>query len=194
MHAVNHRAACHAHQHHCSNVLELIPGFHSNSSVVRKSIARVLTVVNQKTRQNLRELYKGKKLPLDLRAKKTRAIRRRLTKHERTLTTEKSKKVATHFPKRRYAVKVRRAVPLRLRGCGELEFGCKGAPCRVSARQRRVEPDECGQLTLPHRRPKRIVSEIGYVSVRASTGWEQDRGEAGATSACSRARAGLRVL
>lgn len=78
------------------------------SSVVRKSIARVLTVVNQKTRQNLRELYKGKKhLPLDLRTKKTRAIRRRLTLHERTISTEKSKKVATHFPKRRYAVKVR---------------------------------------------------------------------------------------
>lgn len=80
----------------------------SYSSVVRKSIARVLTVVNQKTRQNLRELYKGKKhLPLDLRTKKTRAIRRRLTLHERTVSTEKSKKVATHFPKRRYAVKVR---------------------------------------------------------------------------------------
>lgn len=51
------------------------------SNTVRKSIARVLTVMNQKARQNLREYYKGKKyLPLDLRAKKTRAIRRRLTK------------------------------------------------------------------------------------------------------------------
>jgi hypothetical protein len=48
---------------------------------VRKSIARVLTVTNQKARQNLREYYKDKKyLPLDLRPKKTRAIRRRLTK------------------------------------------------------------------------------------------------------------------
>ena len=51
------------------------------SNTVRKSIARVLTVMNQKARQNLREYYKGKKyLPLDLRPKKTRAIRRRLTK------------------------------------------------------------------------------------------------------------------
>jgi large subunit ribosomal protein L35e len=51
------------------------------SHAVRKSIARVLTVTNQKQRQNLREFYKGKKyLPLDLREKKTRAIRRRLTK------------------------------------------------------------------------------------------------------------------
>lgn len=50
------------------------------SNTVRKSIARVLTVTNAKQRQNLRELYKNKKyLPLDLRAKKTRAIRRRLS-------------------------------------------------------------------------------------------------------------------
>jgi hypothetical protein len=51
------------------------------SNTVRKSIARVLTVTNQKARQNIREYYKNKKyLPLDLRPKKTRAIRRRLTK------------------------------------------------------------------------------------------------------------------
>lgn len=50
-------------------------------SIVRKSIARVLTVTNQKARQNLREYYKDKKYkPLDLRPKKTRAIRRRLTR------------------------------------------------------------------------------------------------------------------
>lgn len=76
----------------------------SASSTVRKSIARVLTIVNQKTRQNLRELYKGKKhLPLDLRTKKTRAIRRRLTKDERMSTTERATKKAIHFPKRRCA-------------------------------------------------------------------------------------------
>lgn len=52
-----------------------------NSNTVRKSIARVLTVTNQKQRQNLREFYKSKKyLPLDLRKKQTRAIRRRLNK------------------------------------------------------------------------------------------------------------------
>ena len=51
------------------------------SNTVRKSIARVLTVTNQKARQNIREYYKNKKyLPLDLRPKKTRAIRRRFTK------------------------------------------------------------------------------------------------------------------
>ncbi len=52
-----------------------------SSNTVRKSIARVMTVMNQKARQNLREYYKDKKyLPLDLRVKKTRAIRRRMTK------------------------------------------------------------------------------------------------------------------
>ena len=46
--------------------------------VVRKSIARVHTVYNQKQREALRAAYAGKKyIPQDLRAKKTRAIRRR---------------------------------------------------------------------------------------------------------------------
>jgi len=75
-------------------------------NTVRKSIARVLTVMNHKARQNLREYYKDKKyLPLDLRAKKTRAIRRRLTKHEASLKTLKQRKKDAHFPIRKYAVK-----------------------------------------------------------------------------------------
>ncbi|KAF8351458.1 60S ribosomal protein L35 [Amanita rubescens] len=75
-------------------------------ATVRKSIARVLTVMNQKARQNLREYYKKKQyLPLDLRTKKTRAIRRRLTKHEQSLKTERQKKKEQNFPIRKYAVK-----------------------------------------------------------------------------------------
>ncbi|KAF8897532.1 60S ribosomal protein L35 [Infundibulicybe gibba] len=75
-------------------------------STVRKSIARVLTVMNQKARLNLREYYKPKKyLPLDLRAKKTRAIRRRMSKHELSLKTLKQKKKDQNFPIRKYAVK-----------------------------------------------------------------------------------------
>ncbi|EED84673.1 60S ribosomal protein L35 [Postia placenta Mad-698-R] len=75
-------------------------------NTVRKSIARVLTVMNQKQRQNLREFYKNKKyLPLDLRPKKTRAIRRRLTPHEKSLKTLKQRKKDIHFPLRKYAVK-----------------------------------------------------------------------------------------
>lgn len=75
-------------------------------NAIRKSIARVLTVTNQKTRQNLRELYKKKKyLPLDLRPKKTRAIRRRLSKADAARKTPKQKKKDQHFPIRKYAVK-----------------------------------------------------------------------------------------
>ena len=45
----------------------------ARSKVVRKSIARVLTVINQTQKSQLRLFYKDKKLlPLDLRAKKTR--------------------------------------------------------------------------------------------------------------------------
>ncbi|KAL3586688.1 hypothetical protein D5086_013555 [Populus alba] len=58
----------------------------SKIKVVRLSIAQVLTVISQKQKAALREAYKNKKfLPLDLRPKKTRAIRRRLTKHQEYL-------------------------------------------------------------------------------------------------------------
>ena len=74
---------------------------------LRKSIARVLTYINAQQRSQLRLLYKGKKyLPLDLRPKKTRAIRRRLTKYEATRVSEKQRKRQIHFPMRKYAVKV----------------------------------------------------------------------------------------
>ena len=52
----------------------------SKISMTRKNVARIMTVINQKKREAARELYKGKKyLPKDLRAKKTRAMRRALT-------------------------------------------------------------------------------------------------------------------
>lgn len=74
---------------------------------VRKSIARVLTVINANQRAQLRLFYKNKKYtPLDLRPRLTRALRRRLTKHEATLKTEKQRKKEIHFPQRKYAVKV----------------------------------------------------------------------------------------
>lgn len=76
---------------------------------MKKGIARVLTVINVTQRQQLKIFYKNKKYaPLDLRPKKTRAIRRRLTKHEASLVTERQKKRQMHFPQRKYAVKVRR--------------------------------------------------------------------------------------
>lgn len=74
---------------------------------LRKSIARVLTVINANQRAQLRIFYKKKKYaPLDLRPKATRAIRRRLSKHESSKVTEKQRKKTTHFPQRKYAVKV----------------------------------------------------------------------------------------
>ena len=80
---------------------------------VRKSIARVLTVINANQRSQLRLFYKNKKfLPLDLRPKLTRALRRRLTKHEATAKTDKQKKKQIHFPQRKYAVKVRSTTTL----------------------------------------------------------------------------------
>merc|ERR1712196_488057 len=63
----------------------------SKIKVVRKSIARVLTVVNQTQKQQLRLHFKGKKyMPLDLREKKTRAIRRRLTTAQLSKKTVKA--------------------------------------------------------------------------------------------------------
>lgn len=76
---------------------------------IRKSIAKVLTVINANQRAQLRLFYKGKKYaPLDLRPKQTRAIRRRLSKNESEKKLEKTKKRAVHFPQRKYAIKVRR--------------------------------------------------------------------------------------
>ncbi|CBI16202.3 unnamed protein product, partial [Vitis vinifera] len=79
----------------------------SKIKVVRLSIAQVLTVISQKQKAALREAYKKKKfLPLDLRTKKTRAIRKRLTKHQASLKTEREKKKEMYYPMRKYAIKV----------------------------------------------------------------------------------------
>merc|ERR1712093_914973 len=57
---------------------------------VRKSIGRTLTVINQTQKSAIRKLYQGKKYkPIDLRPKKTRALRRRLNKHQESLKTSK---------------------------------------------------------------------------------------------------------
>src|ERR1700738_77513 len=67
------------------------------SHALRKSIAKTLTVINANQRHQLRLFYKGKKyLPLDLRPKQTRAIRRRLSKKDASRVTLKQKKKQTH--------------------------------------------------------------------------------------------------
>ncbi len=78
----------------------------SKIKVVRKSVARVLTVVNQNQRAALKEAYAKKKyVPVDLRAKKTRAMRKQLTKHQAGAKTEKKQKKERAFPARKFAVK-----------------------------------------------------------------------------------------
>eukprot|EP00929_Paragymnodinium_shiwhaense_P033485 TRINITY_DN1837_c0_g6_i1.p2 TRINITY_DN1837_c0_g6~~TRINITY_DN1837_c0_g6_i1.p2 ORF type:complete len:123 (+),score=51.47 TRINITY_DN1837_c0_g6_i1:90-458(+) len=73
--------------------------------VVRKSIARILTVYNQKQKAEARKTYKGKKyMPLDLRPKKTRAIRRDLKVEQKTALTVRQKTRKNNFPMRRFAV------------------------------------------------------------------------------------------
>ncbi|KAJ8891550.1 hypothetical protein PR048_004078 [Dryococelus australis] len=79
----------------------------SKIRVVRKAIARVYIVMHQKQKENLRKLFKNKKYkPLDLRPKKTRAIRRALTKHECRIKTAKEIRKRRAHPPRKFAVKV----------------------------------------------------------------------------------------
>ena len=74
--------------------------------VVRKAIAKYLTVINQRNRERVRDTLKKKKyLPTNLRYKKTRAIRRSLTPHQRKLQTLKSIKKEANFPLRKFALR-----------------------------------------------------------------------------------------
>ena len=74
--------------------------------VVRKSIARVLTVYNQTQKTMLRKAWGFRKyVPLDLRYKKTRAQRRALSPAEAKKETVKAKSVRQNFPARRFALK-----------------------------------------------------------------------------------------
>ena len=60
---------------------------------------------NQKQKQEARKEHKGKKfLPLDLRPKKTRAIRRALKTEQKFGKTTRQKTRESNFPLRRYAV------------------------------------------------------------------------------------------
>ncbi|KAL6763006.1 component of cytosolic 80S ribosome and 60S large subunit [Haematococcus lacustris] len=85
----------------------------SKIKIVRKSIARVLTVFRQSQRTALKAKIeedatkkKGKSLlPLDMRVKKTRAIRKRLTKEQLNKKTLKASKKAVAFPMRKFALK-----------------------------------------------------------------------------------------
>eukprot|EP01125_Pyxidicula_operculata_P008043 TRINITY_DN2719_c0_g1_i1.p1 TRINITY_DN2719_c0_g1~~TRINITY_DN2719_c0_g1_i1.p1 ORF type:complete len:130 (-),score=25.54 TRINITY_DN2719_c0_g1_i1:74-439(-) len=73
---------------------------------VRKSIARVLTVYNQTRKDAIKNEFKKKKyLPLDLRPKLTRALRRRLSPSQAAAVTLRTQKKLAHSAVRKFAVK-----------------------------------------------------------------------------------------
>lgn len=79
----------------------------SPSQIIRKSIARHFTIINEKARKRV-----GEKIPKDsgklaqtLRNKLTRAIRRRLTLKQRNTRLVKVQKRLSHFPLRKFGLK-----------------------------------------------------------------------------------------
>merc|ERR1711948_63898 len=64
----------------------------SKIRVVRKAIARVYIVMHQKQKENLRKLYRSKK--------KTPAMRKGLTPHEKSLKTPRELRRMRAFPQR----------------------------------------------------------------------------------------------
>ena len=74
--------------------------------VVRKAIAKVLTVLNEKRREVAKEAHKNKKYtPFDLRWKhSTKASRKGLTRHQLALQTLKQAKKSSNFKPRKFAV------------------------------------------------------------------------------------------
>lgn len=75
--------------------------------IFRRDIAKILTVMSQNQRENLRKFYRDKRFkPRDLRPKLTRSKRRELTPHEKSLQTRKQRRKQTFYPERKFALKV----------------------------------------------------------------------------------------
>merc|ERR1712224_765202 len=76
--------------------------------VVRKAIAKYLTVINEKNRKELKDQYKDKaesKKPYCIRAKRTRAIRRQLSKKQNKVRSIKEWKKVRNFPTRKFTLR-----------------------------------------------------------------------------------------
>ena len=90
--------------------------------VVRKTVARHLTIINQKKRQELKDAfstranikkynednktaYSVNKLPKDLRPKLTKSLRKQLTKKQQQKRQSKVIKKQNAFPQRSFALK-----------------------------------------------------------------------------------------
>merc|ERR1711900_53635 len=76
--------------------------------MMRKNIARILTVLNTKERTNLRKLYAEEKktMPQPLRPKLTHKRRLALKTNEKRRKTRGQLRAAAKFPKRVFAVKL----------------------------------------------------------------------------------------
>ena len=73
---------------------------------VRKSIAKVLTVMNQAQKLELQKFYRGKTIkPTDLKPRKTRALRRRLNKAEEGAKRVKQIRREQRTAGKKYALK-----------------------------------------------------------------------------------------
>merc|ERR1712098_101287 len=73
---------------------------------VRKAIACILTVINQTQKAEIRKLYQGKKYkPVDLRPKKTRALRRQLNPNQLSAKTPRAAKREMLYAPRKFALK-----------------------------------------------------------------------------------------
>merc|ERR1712183_908852 len=73
---------------------------------VRKNIAKVLTVINQSRKAELHKFYRGKSVkPVDLKPRKTRALRRQLNKHESSLKSLKTVRREQRTAKKCFALK-----------------------------------------------------------------------------------------
>ena len=76
-------------------------------NVMRKNVARVLTVLNQTEKANLKKFYAGKKWqPKVIRAKLTKRRRQALTHKEARSKTRKQIRAKSKFPMRVFAVKL----------------------------------------------------------------------------------------
>ena len=71
----------------------------------RREIARLATVINQQYREEARQALKGKVLPKELRAKKTRALRRALTTKEASIKTLSQQKKTNNFPAKNFYIR-----------------------------------------------------------------------------------------
>ena len=76
--------------------------------VVRKSIAKYLTVINEKYRQEVKDQFKDKsesKKPYAIRGKRTRAIRRKMSKNQLNKKSIKEWKRVKNFPVRKFTLR-----------------------------------------------------------------------------------------